>query len=163
MTDILDLAMGEVGTTEAADGSTKYGRWLDARLGVHDYAKADWCGTVWLYLLSEIPGALAAAGGLHREYAYVQNWLDWFEAHGRLSRTAAARRFVWYDWAGTPEGANHMGLVRSVSGTRMRVYEGNHDGVFELVTRSIDAQVMGFGEWWSLVPAPVDEDCWVIA
>lgn len=155
MIDILNLAAREVGTREAADHSTKYGRWLDAQVGLHLYYNLDWCGSSLLYLISKVPGGLEAVGGLHREYAEVQVWFDWMKAHDRISHTAKPRRLVWYDWASTPKGANHIGLVKSVSGSRMKVYEGNHNNRFELVDRRIDSQVMGFGEWWSHIKQPV--------
>jgi hypothetical protein len=97
------------------------------------------------------PEYSAAAGGVNKAFAYVQDWYDWFNSHGRISMVPKKRRLVWYDWAGTPKGANHVGLVASVSSNVMRVFEGNHAHEFQLVTRVIDHQVMGFGEWWSFV------------
>lgn len=165
MIDILDIEDAEVGTREAGDGSTKYGRWLDQQVGMHLYYNLDWCGASQMYCISKVPGGLDAAGGLNREYAEVQLWFDWMKAHGRISHTPKARRLVWYDWYGTPDGANHIGLVKSVSGNRMKVYEGNHQNEFQLVDRPIDGQVMGFGEWWDYVKQPAvvgtDDDEWV--
>lgn len=159
--DILDICDSQVGYREGAGGATKYGKWLDEQAGTHVYADADWCGSSLMWCIAQGgPDWSKAAGGVDQDFAYVQNWLDWFEANGRFSQTAKPRRLVWYDWAGTPDGANHVGLVKSVSGSTMRVYEGNHDNAFQLVTRPIDSQVMGFGEWWSHIPAH-DDDCWM--
>jgi hypothetical protein len=155
MTDILDICEAQLGQHEASDGSTKYGKWLDQQAGTRVYAKADWCGASLLWCIAQLgPEYSAAAGGVDKDFAYVQSWYDWMRAHGRTSRTAKARRLVWYDWAGTPDGANHIGLIKSVSGSTMKVYEGNHNNRFELATRHIDSQVMGFGEWWSHVEQP---------
>lgn len=155
MIDILDLADREVGYREHASGWTKYGAWLDEQPpATHKYADADWCGASLLRLIAQVQGGVEAAGGLNKAYAEVQVWYEWFAAHGRLTHTPAPRRLVWYDWAGTPKGANHIGLVKSVSGRTMKVYEGNHNNAFELVTRTVDSQVMGFGEWWSHIKPP---------
>jgi hypothetical protein len=155
MTDILDICEAQLGQHEASDGTTKFGKWLDAQPPkTRIYAKAEWCAASAIHNIAQVPGGLEAIGGLHKSDAYVQSWYDWMRAHGRTSRTAKARRLVWYDWAGTPDGANHIGLVKSVSGSTMKVYEGNHNNRFELVTRHIDGQVMGFGEWWSYVEQP---------
>lgn len=161
--DILTIEQAQVGYRPKSNGDTRYGLWLDRVAGTRVYHDADWCGSSQMWSIAQLgPEYSAAAGGVDKDFAYVQNWLDWFEREGRLSHSAGARKLVWYDWYGTPDGANHVGLVKSVSGSTMRVYEGNHDDEFELVTRRIDGQVMGFGEWWShvdLTPAGRD-DCW---
>jgi hypothetical protein len=167
MIDILDIEQAEVGTGVNSDGSTKYGWWLDAQVGMHLYYNLDWCGSSQMRCISQVPGGMDAAGGLHREFAEVQVWFDAMHQLGRISNEARPRRLVWYDWAGTPKGANHIGLVKSVSGNRMKVYEGNHGSPaqFQLVDRPIDGQVMGFGEWWSFVPpapAPAAADSWFL-
>jgi hypothetical protein len=152
VTDILDVLQSQVGTRTAADGTSKYGKWLDAQSPVtHSYAKADWCASSMLYCIAQIPDGLKAIGGLHKSDAYVQSWHNRMKKLGRVSQTAAARRIVFYDWSGTGPEDNHTGIVKSVSGKTMHVYEGNHDNKFELVTRKIDSQVTGFAEWWSFV------------
>lgn len=168
MKDILDICKTQVGTREGSGGKTKYGSWLDSVLKLKIFADADWCGSSLMWCVAQLgPEFSSAAGGVDKDFAYVQNWYDWFRKHGRVSHTAKSRRLVWYDWAGTPPGANHVGLVASVSGSTMRVYEGNHNNEFQLVTRKIDSQVMGFGEWWSYVnePSPLitggGTDCWM--
>lgn len=163
MTDILTICRSQDGYREQAGGRTKYGSWLDEQAGTHEYYNADWCGSFLLWCIAQVPGGLDAAGGLHKEYAYVQNWFDWMHAHGRISRTPAARRLVWYDWAGTPEGANHIGLVDHYDSSHVWAWEGNHEQQVELVKRPRDGQIMGYGEWWSHIAAAADDDCWFMA
>jgi len=162
--DILDICESQLGTRETAGGVSKYGRWLDQQAGTHMYADADWCGSFQMWAIAQGgPEWSAAAGGIQRGFAEVQVWFNWMQDHGRISHTPAARRLVWYDWRGTPAGANHIGMVKSVSGGRMKVYEGNHNNAVELVDRPIDGQVMGFGEWWSFAQPPVAGDVWFMA
>ena len=162
--DILAIAESQLGTREGPGGTSKYGTWLDREAATHDYADADWCGAFQLWCIAQGGDDwTTAAGGLKPAYALVQVWYDWMHAHDRISRTALPRRLVWYDWYGTPTGANHIGMVKSVSGGRMKVYEGNHNNTVELVDRPIDGQVMGFGEWWSFVQPPVAGDLWFMA
>lgn len=168
MTDVLDIAKSQEGTSES-NGVSKYGKWLDAQVGTHLYYNLDWCGAFQLWCIAQGGQAwLGAAGGLRKEYAEVQVWLNWMSAHGRRSMVPKPRRLVWYDWNGTPSGANHIGMVASVAsdGRSFKAWEGNHNNKVELVTRLFDSQVMGFGEWWSYIPQPtpvpaVDEDDWV--
>lgn len=159
MADILVIAESQEGTGETAGHGSKYGRWLDEQVGTHLYYNLDWCGAFQLWCIAQGgPTWIAAAGGLHREYAEVQVWFDWMKAHGRISGTPKARRLVWYDWAGTPEGANHIGLVDHFTATHIWAWEGNHDNRVELVERPRDGQVMGYGEWWSFIPAADNDD-----
>lgn len=166
MTDILDVCRSQDGYREQSGAWTKYGSWLDAQPpATHEYATADWCGAFQLWCIARVPGGLEAAGGLDKSYAEVQVWLDWMSAHGRLSHTPAARRLVWYDWAGTPAGANHIGLVDHFDGSHIWAWEGNHNNAVELVQRPRDSQIMGYGEWWSHIaqptPAAADDSCWM--
>lgn len=158
MADILDIARSQEGVSETAGGVSKYGTWLDRQVGTHLYYNLDWCGAFQLWCIAQGgPDWIAAAGGLRREYAEVQVWFDWMQANGRISHTPAPRRLVWYDWAGTPKGANHIGLVDHYDSAHIWAWEGNHNNKVELVRRPRDSQIMGYGEWWSHIkqPAPV--------
>ena len=164
MTDILTIAESQKGTGEAR-GVSKYGKWLDAQAGTHVYASADWCGAFQLWCIAQCgPEYSAAAGGVDKDFAYVQTWLDWMKAHGRTSKTPKARRLVWYDWAGTPDGANHIGMVDPFSSTHIWAWEGNHNNNVELVERPRDGQIMAYAEWWDYVadPAPANNDVVVV-
>ncbi|MFB9832151.1 CHAP domain-containing protein [Actinoallomurus acaciae] len=158
MIDILDVCEDQVGRHEAADGTTSYGKWLDAQPPKTTiYARADWCASSAIYCIAQIPGGLAAIGGLHKSDAYVQNWHDRMSAMGRVSMTPKPRRIVFYDWRGTGPDDNHVGVLKEHEGGRLHVYEGNHDDRYELVNRPFDGQVVGFAEWWSFVAAADDD------
>jgi hypothetical protein len=168
VTDVLDIARSQEGVSEV-NGTSKYGKWLDQQVGMHLYYNLDWCGAFQLWCIAQGGQMwLDAAGGLHREYAEVQVWFDWMQMHGRVSKVPKPRRLVWYDWYGTPDGANHIGMVASVDagGRSFKAWEGNHNNKVELVTRLFDSQVMGFGEWWSFIKQPTpssaaDFDHWI--
>jgi hypothetical protein len=166
MIDILDICAAQLGKHEAADGSTEFGRWLDAQAPKTSvYTKADWCAASVLKCISQVPGGLEAIGGLHKGDAYVQNMHNRLRALGLVDGTAGARKIVFYNWRGTGPEDNHVGIVKSVSGRTLKVYEGNHSNRYELVTRAWDSQVTGFANWWPHVKQPVpvvaDDDCWV--
>lgn len=166
MTDVLAIAKSQEGTREGAGGVSKYGRWLDAQPPKTSvYAAADWCGAFQLWVIAQGGASwTAAAGGLNKDYAEVQVWYDWMHAHGRISHTPKAGRLVWYDWAGTPSGANHIGMVDHATASTIWAWEGNHNNAVELVERLRDSQIMGYGEWLDYVPkpAPVAADSWFL-
>lgn len=163
MIDILDICEAQLGQHEAADGTTKFGKWLDAQPPVtHEYAKAEWCAASAIHNIGQVPGGLEAIGGLHKSDAYVENWHDRMNAMGRVSMTAAPRRIVYYDWRNTGPDDNHVGILKERKGNTLYVYEGNHNNRYELVTRTFDSQVVGFAEWWSFVPTD-DEVAMVVS
>lgn len=166
MIDILDICEAQLGKHEAADGTTEFGRWLDAQEPkTHVYADADWCASSVLKCISLVPGGLEAIGGLHKGDAYVQSMHNRLKALGLVDHTAGARKIVFFNWFGTGEEDNHVGIVKSVSGRKLKVYEGNHRNRYELVDRDWDGQVTGFANWWPHVkqpmPASADNDCWI--
>ncbi|MDN3355462.1 hypothetical protein [Actinomadura sp. DC4] len=162
MIDILDVCHDQVGQHEAADGTTRYGKWLDAQPPKTSvYATADWCASSAIYCIAQIPGGLEAIGGLHKSDAYVENWHDRMAVMGRVSMTPQPRRIVFYDWRGTGPDDNHLGILKERDGDRLYAYEGNHDDRYELVERPFDGQVVGFAEWWSFVPGATSDD-WFI-
>ncbi|MCO5995144.1 hypothetical protein [Actinoallomurus rhizosphaericola] len=80
--------------------------------------------------------------------------------HDRVSRMPRARRLVWYDWAGTPRGANHIGMIDHCTSSTIWVWEGDHHHRVGLVERPRDSQIMGYGEWWEFIArtaAPADD------
>ncbi|MDN3356094.1 hypothetical protein [Actinomadura sp. DC4] len=152
MIDVLDVCAAQVGQHEAADGTTRFGKWLDTQPPItHDYADAEWCAASAIYCIAQVPGGLEAIGGLHKSDAYVENWHRRMSALGRVSRTPAPRRIVFYDWRGTGPDDNHVGILQKRVGNTLHVYEGNHNNRYELVERPFDSQVVGFAEWWSFV------------
>jgi hypothetical protein len=161
MIDILDICAAQVGKHERADGSTEFGEWLDAQPPVtRVYAQADWCAASVLRCISLVPGGLDAIGGLHKDDAYVQNMHNRLRVLGLVDGNAGPRQIVFYNWRGTGPEDNHVGIVKSVSGRTLKVYEGNHNNRYELVTRAWDSQVTGFANWWPHVkqPVPLDDD-----
>lgn len=156
MIDILTIAASQKGVGETAGQVSKYGLWLDEQVGTRLYYNLDWCGAFQMWAIAQGgPDWSAAAGGIQRGFAEVQVWFNWMQAHGRISKTPKARRLVWYDWAGTPDGANHIGLVDHFGSSYIWAWEGNKDNKVQLVRRPRDSQIMGYGEWWSFIEQPV--------
>ncbi|MCO5971784.1 hypothetical protein [Actinoallomurus soli] len=85
--DVLDVATSQKGTGERADGSTKYGKWLDEQPPKTSVrAKADWCGAFLSWVIAQDgPDRTATAGGLNRNDAEVPVWFAWMTAHHRIS------------------------------------------------------------------------------
>ena len=165
MIDILDICEDLVGIHEASDGTSIPGRWLDAQPPVtHDYDDADWCAASVLYAIAKVPGGLDAIGGLHKGDAYVQSMHNRLEALGLVDDEAGPRKIVFYNWRGTGEEDNHVGIVKAVKGRTLWVYEGNYRNRYELVERSWDSQVTGFANWWPHVAQPsaaLTDSCWM--
>ena len=165
MSDVLKIAKGEKGTGETAGGVSKYGRWLDQQAGTHLYYNLDWCGAFQMWAIAQGgPEWSAAAGGIQRGFAEVQVWFNWMQANGRISKTPKARRLVWYDWYGTPDGANHIGMVDHFTASTLWVWEGNYRNRVDLVERRRDSQIMGYGEWWDYIEQPsaaLADSCWM--
>jgi hypothetical protein len=155
--DILDICEAQLGKHEAANGTTEFGKWLDAQAPKTSvYAAADWCAASVLKCISDVPGGLDAIGGLHKSDAYVQNMHNRLRALGLVDGNAGSRKIVFYNWRGTGPEDNHVGIVKSVSGRTLKVYEGNHNNRYELVTRPWDSQVTGFANWWPHVAGDDD-------
>jgi hypothetical protein len=160
--DILDICEAQLGKRERADGSTEFGRWLDAQPPVtHEYANEDWCAASVLRCISLVPGGLDAIGGLHKSDAYVQSMHNRLAALGLVDDEAGPRKIVFFNWFGTGEDDNHVGIVKSVKGRKLWVYEGNHNNAYELVERDWDGQVTGFVNWWPRVAG--DEAAMVVS
>jgi hypothetical protein len=152
--DILDICEAQIGQHEAADGTTRFGKWLDAQPPVtHEYDDADWCAASVLNCISQVPGGLEAIGGLHKGDAYVQNMHNRLKALGIVDDEAGPRKIVFYNWWGTGPEDNHVGIVKAVKGRTLWVYEGNYRNRYELVERAWDSQVTGFANWWPRVTA----------
>lgn len=154
MIDILDICEGLVGIHEAGDGTSIPGRWLDAQPPVtNEYDDADWCAASVLYAIAKVPGGLEAIGGLHKSDAYVQNMHNRLEALGLVDDEAGPRKIAYYNWKNTGPEDNHTGIVKTVKGRKLWVYEGNYQNRYALVERDWDSQVTGFASWWPRVTA----------
>ena len=108
--DILDIARGELGTAEAADGSTKYHRAYGLPF---DQA---WCAAFVWWVFRQ-----AGAGGLiHPKTAYTPTLLDWFKARGQASSTPKVGDLVLYNWRNGTRAwplPQHVGIVEAVEPT----------------------------------------------
>lgn len=158
MSDILTIERGEVGYRERADGSTKYGEWLAGFVDDVDYRTGDWCAMGQMWSINKA-GLIAYVGGVRKEFALVQNWVDWFKANGMWSHEPGPRKLVFFDWRDTPKGANHVGMVDEDHGDYLVTIEFNRNNACVRGERVKDAQIMGYADWWP--GAHVLDSCWM--
>jgi hypothetical protein len=157
---MLATARSQVGYNEHAGGWTKYGDWYATRHHDQAYATADWCdaGVSWC-------GWKSGNGDVVGEHAYTEEHVNWFKARGQWGSRPRVGALVFFDWPGTPKGANHVGLVVGVrrDGT-IDTIEWNHNNACEEVHRTEPSWVYGYG-YPAYVNAPTpqtaDEDCWI--
>jgi hypothetical protein len=159
MTDVLTIERGEVGYRERANGATKYGEWLAAFVDDVDYRTGDWCAMGQMWCINQA-GQSEYAGGVDKAFAYVQNWVDWFQDNGKWSTKPGPRKLVFFDWRNTPSGANHVGMVDEVHDDHLITVEFNRNNRCVRDERPRDGQIMGYGDWWPGAHI-LDDSCWM--
>lgn len=128
---MVSIALGQVGYKESGINQTKYGKWFGLQ--------AEWCDIFVSWVANEA-GELAAIGGKH---ASTGSHVDWFVAHKQWGHTPRVGAIVFFDWPGTPKGANHVGIVVEVHSGYIITVEGNEGNKVSKVRRS--ASIMGYG------------------
>ncbi|MEV0405613.1 CHAP domain-containing protein [Actinoallomurus sp. NPDC050550] len=150
-TDVLKLAVSQVGTTENAAGGTKFNQWFMsspyAKAGVardggsiSDYANANWCD-----MFVSWAGAEAGVKGIGGD-AFTPTHAKWFQQQGRWGNVPKPGAVVFFSWNGSGVDAiDHVGLVikDNHDGT-IQTVEGNTDNAVKVRTRNTSA-VVGYG------------------
>ncbi|GAB3967697.1 hypothetical protein GCM10029978_035600 [Actinoallomurus acanthiterrae] len=150
-TDVLKLAVSQVGTTENAAGGTKFNQWFMsspfAKAGVArdggsigDYANANWCD-----MFVSWAGSQAGVKGIGGD-AFTPTHAKWFISQGRWGNVPKPGAVVFFSWNGSGVDAiDHVGLVikDNHDGT-IQTVEGNTDNAVKVRTRNTSS-VVGYG------------------
>ena len=132
---VIQIAQGELGYREDANGWTKYGQWYEENVAkVAGFSRADWCNMflTWVFYKA---GAMdnQVYPSTSPQGSACPYCLSWFEKKG--CRTGAddmpqAGDIVFYRWNANTSYIDHIGLVEKVEGSsantaKMTVIEGN--------------------------------------
>ncbi|KQX65581.1 hypothetical protein ASD48_20320 [Streptomyces sp. Root1310] len=118
---ILDVAEAEVGTVEGSARANSYGSAVGLSLSTSNYA---WCATFVSWVAKQ-------TGATSYRNSYVSGWVKQARAGNyHLSVTTAPQPgdIVAFDWDGGSDftgGNEHIGVVRTVSGSSFTTVEGN--------------------------------------
>lgn len=118
---ILDVAEAEAGTVEGSARANSYGSAVGLSLSTSNYA---WCATFVSWVAKQ-------TGATSYRNSYVSGWVKQARAGNyHLSVTTAPQPgdIVAFDWDGGSDftgGNEHIGVVRTVSGSSFTTVEGN--------------------------------------
>lgn len=136
--DIVDIALGELGTSEPT-GDDKYISWYGGfSMDVH------WCAIFvsWCANKAGIPTSVIP------KYSSVSNGMQWFKDQGKFKSKGTytpKRGDIFFQKS---NGASHTGLVVSCDGSNYVTIEGNCSDAVKSITRSLsDPCLTGFGVW----------------
>ncbi|MFE3164061.1 peptidoglycan-binding protein [Streptomyces sp. NPDC059224] len=118
---ILDVAEAEVGTVEGSARANSYGSAVGLSLSTSDYA---WCATFVSWVAKQ-------TGATSYRNSYVSGWVKQARAgnyHLSVTTSPQPGDIVAFDWDGGSDftgGNEHIGIVRTVSGSSFTTVEGN--------------------------------------
>lgn len=118
VSDVLNVARGEIGYKESANNNTKYG----AEYGLN---YNPWCVMfIWWVFNRAGAGALFYGGG---KVALCSALYNYHRARGQAVSAGAlqAGDIVFFDFSGKKTATDHVGIVESVSGSTVVTIEGN--------------------------------------
>jgi CHAP domain len=170
---MLNMARSQLGTLARSSGWTPYGQWYADHIA-HDqaFATADFCDMFISWCADR-----THLGSVVGERAFCPWHARWFYDAGHWGHTPRPGAPVFFNWKGqlgSPDDAEHVGLLESTrSDGRIVTIEANtrKDGTGPIgVWRRVrDPQgiVIGYGyppypSAPTPTPATADEDCWVI-
>lgn len=113
-----------------------------------------WCAA-FVWYCSSLSGVYPAKVSL--KSAAVAGYINYFKSKGQYQRSAAhggnyipkMGDYIMFSWSGNPNGSDHIGIVKSVSGDEVIYIDGNHsNSVVDNVSRSLnDSSIIGYGVW----------------
>ncbi|MFF7762786.1 peptidoglycan-binding protein [Streptomyces griseorubiginosus] len=118
---MLDVAAAEVGTAEGSARANSYGSAVGLSLSTSGYA---WCATFVSWVAKQ-------TGATSYRNTYVSGWVKQARAgnyHLSVTSNPQPGDIVTFDWNGGNDftgGHEHIGIVRSVSGSSFTTVEGN--------------------------------------
>lgn len=116
---VLSCAVSQIGQGNDPDGSNKYSLWYWGYRST-----APWCAVFITWCFNEV-GILDRLNGLTNK-AGCEPWRRWAVSKGIFGTTPKPGAIVLYDWnPKTGDGADHIGIVESVTGNGIIAIEGN--------------------------------------
>ena len=113
-----------------------------------------WCAA-FVWYCSSLSGVYPAKVTL--KSAAVAGYINYFKQKGQFQKSAAhggnyipkMGDYIMFSWSGNPNGSDHIGIVKSVSGNEVIYIDGNHsNSVVDNVSRSLnDRNIVGYGVW----------------
>ncbi|HEY8480351.1 MAG TPA: CHAP domain-containing protein [Spirillospora sp.] len=149
----IELARSQVGTTEDANGETKYNRWyMESRRAketvardggsVEAYRNAAWCD-MFISWLGDRLGFTDQFGSDAWTIAHAR----WFQEQDRWGTEPRPGAIVFYAWNGgkNVDDIVHIGIVtRKINDGTIEAVEGNSDGAVRIRQRPTGT-VVGYG------------------
>lgn len=139
---VLDVFRRELGTVEAADGSTKYHR----AYGLP--SDQPWCAVFVWWCFRQV----GASDLIHPKTAYTPTLADWFRLRGAFDRTPRVGDLVFYNWPDSLDRIQHVGIVEAVEPTAIVAIEGNtstsnqsNGGQVMRRRRARNSSIVGYG------------------
>lgn len=154
---LLNVAKGQLGYHEKADGYTKYGDWYGKHVDTGSYYKtAPWCD-MFLAWAADQAGVQDWTG----EFASTPDHAMWFQKHHAWGHTPEPGAIVFFSWSGGHSigDIEHVGIVEKVDGHTLHTIEANHNNALGRAVRDT-SQVVGYGypskvKVKTAAPAPV--------
>lgn len=134
MSDLIDIAIGELGYAETGDNQTKYGAWYGANGASWCHMFVSWCAEQAGISTSVVPKTASTTVGM-----------DWYKNKGRFKLkgkyTPKRNDLVYFK-----TGRSHVGIVEKVSGNVLHTIEGNTSSKVGRRTYSLsEATITGYG------------------
>jgi hypothetical protein len=138
---VLSIAHSQLGTGESPPFSNhnKYTVWYNSN--VSHIGDGAWCDMFVSWV-----GAQAGESHAIGRFAYCPSHVDWFRSNGRWGNSPRPGALVFFSWNGDSV-ADHVGFVKTVSGSTIHTIEGNSGnaggGIVREVVRS--SSILGYG------------------
>lgn len=132
----------ELGYREKGGGTSKFGQWYAARVQDTQYRDGPWCDMLIAWAADR-----AGVGKYVGQFAWTPSHAKWFMTMHAWTSKPEPGALVFFDWSGGKgyTGIDHVGVVESVSGSKIHTLEGNIDrGVLKAKTRD-QSKVVGYG------------------
>lgn len=128
--DLIAVAKTQLGYYQPEGTATKYGTWYNTYVGASGdyYPSAPWCAMFvsWCAEQAGIPKTI------FRRHSSTVNMASWYQNennpgswHDREGYTPKAGDLIFFDFGTNNNFVNHVGIVTSVSGTKVYTIEGN--------------------------------------
>lgn len=152
---VLECAKSQIGQGNGANQPNKYTRWYYGNNTV-----AAWCAIFMCWCFDQV-GIYDRLDGIVGK-AGCENWREWAVNKGIWGKTPKANAIVLFDWnKAKGDGADHIGIVESVTSSGVVSIEGNtsangsqSNGGYVMRKTRYNADIMGYIYVDTLAPQP---------